>query len=739
MNRPLYILLAIVLICSQTIVKSQSAEERKVGLVLSGGGAKGLAHIGALKVIDSLGIKVDYVAGTSMGAIIGGLYAAGYTGKQLDSIFNTLNFDELIQDDIPRSAKTYYERRDNEKYAITLPFKDFQVRLPSSLSKGQNFYNLISRLLSPVKDVNEFEKLPIPFFCIATNILTGEEVVLDSGYLPRAINASSALPSLLAPVEIDKKLLTDGGVVDNYPVEKLREKGMDIIIGVDVQDDLRTREELGDALDVLSQINNFRTIQAMETKSKATDIYIQPDITRFTVTSFDQGDEIIASGKNATVAKIADLQVLSSTYQKKKMNLPEDRIWIDHVEINGNDSYSRAYILGRFKLKTPGYSSYDEINFGINNLQATRNFDKINYNIVEIGEQRLLKIEVTESDVRNNLRLGVHYDDLLRSAAIVNLSRKNVLFGGDIVSGDVILGDNPRYVFDYYIDKGRYWSIGLRSDYVRFRENVEASLVQELTPLQLTGVSSIQLEYREFTHQVYVQTQLDNNLNLSIGGQIKVQDIFTETLTTNNPQRRSTNFINGTTGIITGKVMYDSYDKLYFPTEGWKIDGSFDFFGFDTEQGSDFNQFSMAQLHVGKAYSFGQLSLRARADVGITIGDLDNTAFSFLLGGYGNRPINNITAFYSMDYLTVSGDAMIRTLFEIDYEVFKKTHVMFSANFASVEDNLFESSDWFSKAQFTGYAIGLGAETFLGPISLRYSFTPQDREPILFVNVGYRF
>jgi NTE family protein len=457
------------------------------------------------------------------------------------------------------------------------------------------------------------------------------------------------------------------------------------------------------------------------------------------VTSFDQGDEIIASGKNATVAKIADLQVLSSTYQKKKMNLPEDRIWIDHVEINGNDSYSRAYILGRFKLKTPGYSSYDEINFGINNLQATRNFDKINYNIVEIGEQRLLKIEVTESDVRNNLRLGVHYDDLLRSAAIVNLSRKNVLFGGDIVSGDVILGDNPRYVFDYYIDKGRYWSIGLRSDYVRFRENVEASLVQELTPLQLTGVSSIQLEYREFTHQVYVQTQLDNNLNLSIGGQIKVQDIFTETLTTNNPQRRSTNFINGTTGIITGKVMYDSYDKLYFPTEGWKIDGSFDFFGFDTEQGSDFNQFSMAQLHVGKAYSFGQLSLRARADVGITIGDLDNTAFSFLLGGYGNRPINNITAFYSMDYLTVSGDAMIRTLFEIDYEVFKKTHVMFSANFASVEDNLFESSDWFSKAQFTGYAIGLGAETFLGPISLRYSFTPQDREPILFVNVGYRF
>ncbi|MDP5078263.1 MAG: patatin-like phospholipase family protein, partial [Nonlabens sp.] len=170
----------------------ESTNTKKIGVVLSGGGAKGLAHIGALKVIDSLGIKVDYIAGTSMGAIIGSLYASGYSGKQLDSIFKVTDFDQLISDDLPRSSKSYFERQASERYAVTLPFKDFKISLPNSLSKGQNVYNFLSRLLSHVRDVEDFEKLPIPFFCMATNIETGEEVLLNSGNLPKAVNASGA-------------------------------------------------------------------------------------------------------------------------------------------------------------------------------------------------------------------------------------------------------------------------------------------------------------------------------------------------------------------------------------------------------------------------------------------------------------------------------------------------------------------------------------------------------------------
>ena len=144
--------------------------KEKVGVVLSGGGAKGFAHIGVLKVIDSLGIKVDYVGGTSMGAIIGGLYASGYSGKELDSIFKNIDFNDLINDRLPRSTRDLYQRSNAEKYAITIPFDDFKISIPSALTRGQNTYNLLSKLTLHVSEVKDFKKLPVPFLCIANKI-----------------------------------------------------------------------------------------------------------------------------------------------------------------------------------------------------------------------------------------------------------------------------------------------------------------------------------------------------------------------------------------------------------------------------------------------------------------------------------------------------------------------------------------------------------------------------------------
>ena len=202
-----------------------SQRKPKVGLVLSGGGAKGMAHIGALKVIEEAGIKIDYVGGTSMGAIIGGLYAAGYTANELDSIFKTTNLSQLITDNLPRNAKTFYEKDDAERYALSLPFDNFKVSFPEAISGGQNIYNEFIRLLYHVKDVEDFNELPIPFICIATNIETGKPVLMNKGYLPEAIMASGTLPSLFEPSEIDGQILIDGGVVNNYPINEVRKKG----------------------------------------------------------------------------------------------------------------------------------------------------------------------------------------------------------------------------------------------------------------------------------------------------------------------------------------------------------------------------------------------------------------------------------------------------------------------------------------------------------------------------------
>jgi NTE family protein len=394
------------------VIFSQEEKEPdlKVGLVLSGGGAKGLAHIGALKVLEESGVRVDYIGGTSMGAIIGGLYAAGYSAKQLDSIFKLIDFETLIQDDVPRSAKTFYEKNATEKYAITLPFDNFQVKFPSGISKGQNVYNLISKLTSHVSHIRNFENLPIPFFCVATNIETGEEVILDGGYLPRAITASGALPSLFSPVVIDNQVLVDGGVVNNYPIDEVRAMGADILIGVDVQDSLRSRDNLRSAFSVMVQINNFNTIEDMVEKRKHTDVYIHPNIDDFSVVSFDEGRRIIEAGEAAAQRNrdtLAGIAARQRAKQEREVNFnTSSSLYIGQVDIEGNENYTRSYVLGKLKLRIPDEVTYTEFNEGVNNLSATGNFQDINYRFIETDKNvYTVKFQLRESDSRTLLRL----------------------------------------------------------------------------------------------------------------------------------------------------------------------------------------------------------------------------------------------------------------------------------------------------------------------------------------------
>lgn len=292
MPRLLKVLMCCVALISLTI-SAQESQRPKVGLVLSGGGAKGFAHIGVLKVLEEEGVKIDYIGGTSMGAIIGSLYASGYTANQLDSIFKTVDVDALMQDYIPRNSKSFYEKRNDEIYALQLPFDGFKIGTPVALSRGMYNYNLLSRLLGHVRHVEDFSKLPIPFLCIGTDAVTGEQVILNKGVLPQSVLASGAFPSLYSPVEIDGRMLIDGGVVNNYPIDEVREMGADIIIGVDVQDGLKKKEDIKGATDILMQIANYGMYKGMEEKVKQTDIYIKPDILGYTVVSFDKGDELL--------------------------------------------------------------------------------------------------------------------------------------------------------------------------------------------------------------------------------------------------------------------------------------------------------------------------------------------------------------------------------------------------------------------------------------------------------------
>jgi len=230
----------------------------KVGLVLSGGGAKGFAHIAVLKEIDKAGIQLDYIAGTSMGAIIGGMYAAGYSANQIEKMVIEIDFVSLLRDNLPRNASPFFEKEFEENSSITLPVTKGKIGLPKAISKGQNVTNLLIELFDSTEEITDFSKLSIPFFCVATDVETGGEVILEKGSLPMALRASGSFPTLLNPVVMDGKLLVDGGVANNFPIDLMKSKGIDIVIGVDVEGRLFEKEKLTSAIAILNQIVSYQ-------------------------------------------------------------------------------------------------------------------------------------------------------------------------------------------------------------------------------------------------------------------------------------------------------------------------------------------------------------------------------------------------------------------------------------------------------------------------------------------------
>ncbi|WP_426431651.1 patatin-like phospholipase family protein [Winogradskyella sp. HB-48] len=738
-----WVILSLVLLSFSTL-NAQEKEEPKVGLVLSGGGAKGFAHIGALKVIDSLGIKIDYIAGTSMGAIIGSLYATGYSGQQLEDLFNTVDFDELINDEFPRKTKSFYERENSEKYAVTLPFEGFKINLPSGLSRGQNVYNLLYQLLLPVNQVRDFENLPIPFFCMATNIETGESLILDKGRLAEAVTASGALPSIFQPVVIGDKILIDGGVTNNFPIEELRAKGMDIIIGVDVQDELRDRESLKTAPEILLQVNNFRTINAMKQKASLADIYIKPDIANFSVLSFDEGEDIIANGEAAARDNISALVEIKNT-QSDMVVRPYlkivDSVKIKSITIDGNKRYTRAYLLGKLKLRGNETLSYEDFKKRINNLIATNNFETFRYQLetTDSINQYRLKGQIRESEATTFLKLGIHYDALYKSAILANITKKRLLFNNDLAALDIILGDNSRFNFDYFIDKGFYISLGIKSRFNQFNKNINPQLVlAETTPI-LGDLNRLDVKLQDFTNQIYLQTLFRKDFSLRLGGEHKRLKITSETLFSDNQEDDFT-FENTDYISLFGKLKYDSYSHPFFPKRGFYFNGDFHWYVGASDFNADFRPFSIAKADIGYAFSFSKkLAFKTETSGGFKIGDNSTNTLAFALGGYANNFINNFYSFYGYDFIDVTGDGFVKACFTIDYEWLKKHHIILAANYANVEDRLFDTGNWLTSPDYSGYALGYSLETFLGPLEARYTYSPETGEDYWFFNLGFWF
>tara|TARA_B110001469_G_scaffold86845_1_gene82262 strand:- start:5396 stop:7618 length:2223 start_codon:yes stop_codon:yes gene_type:complete len=723
---------------------SQESERKnpRVGLVLSGGGAKGFAHIGVLKTLDSLGVRVDYVAGTSMGAVIGGLYASGYSGKQLDSIISAANFDLLITDAVPRKSKTFYERKNAEKYALSLPFSNFKIHLPSSISRGQNVFNLLSKLTLNVNGIDDFSKLPVPFYCIATDMKTGKEVVLDRGNLAQAIAASSALPTLYQPVTLDNKLLMDGGIVNNYPIIGLESKDLDIIIGVDVQDGLLTINKLESVSNILIQIGNFRIAEEMIGKSKLTDIYIKPKVSEYSIVSFKDGGEIIRKGQTAVSPHLEELKKIAKAqnFTKTEASIPEtQKIKINDISISGLNKYTASYVRGKLRFRTGETISFDDFSKGVNNLVATNNFDSFLYKFSPADQGYNLSAKVTEAKNTTFVKFGVHYDPLYKSAALLNLTKKQLIFKNDVLSLDFILGDNTRYNFDYYIDKGFYWSVGINSKYIGFDNFTNpAGLIDEgMYP----GIDKIQMTFSEFTHQIFAETLIKKDLALKIGLELKDLKITTNdnvflSVFDNSEYRIE----DGEFYSLFGSLKIDTIDNKFFPTSGFLFEGNFKFYFASSDFRDDFNELTIFKSQISKAFKIAdKLSMNVSTEGGFKVGSSDTKILHFGLGGYGSNYFNNYSTFYGYDYFSLNGNSFVKIASTLDYEFINNHHFNFSANFANIGDDIFLNSDWFESALYEGYSIGYGLETIFGPIELKYNWSGGSNESGFYVNVGYWF
>ncbi|PWA04291.1 patatin-like phospholipase family protein [Flavobacterium psychrotolerans] len=732
--------IALLVVAFFTVATSFSQDQEKprpkIGLVLSGGGAKGFAHIGVLKVLEQAGIKIDYIGGTSMGAIVGGLYATGYNARQVDSIFKATNFDELINDFIPRSSKNFYEKRNDELYAFTLPFNKFKVGIPTSLSKGMYNYNLLNNLTKTVRHVRDFNKLPIPFLCIGSNIETGEEVILNKGYLAQAMLASAAFPTLFSPVEIDGKLLVDGGVTNNYPIEAVRKMGADIIIGVDVQDDLLDRKKLKGATRILVQITNLQTIEKMKAKIRETDIYIKPDIENYGIISFDDGNKIIQNGEEAAFAVYEKLKALGASKNdfRPGLSIVSDSLQINRIVINPLHYYTNSYIIGKLRFKQNSKISYEDLRRGIDNITATQNFAAISYTLEKNGNQDDLVLNLTENPTTMFLKFGLHYDGLYKSGILINLTKKKTVVKNDIMSLDVVLGDNIRYNLDYYIDNGFYWSFGIKSRLNKFNRNVATDFNNGELIKQL-GIETINLDFSDFSNQVYAQTLFVQKFLLGAGAELKFLKIKSKTTENTMPVFENSNYVS-----LFGYLKYDSLDNKYFPKTGWYLSSDAQYYVFSSDYTKEFNKFSVIKGDVGFAkLLFKKVTVNVQSEAGFAVGMKSVPFFNFVLGGYGFSTVNNFRHFYGYDYLSISADSFIKSTVTFDYEFLKKNHLNLSANYANIEDNLFASTRWIASPKYSGYALGYGLETIIGPIQFKYTWSPETGKGFAWFNVGFWF
>ncbi len=651
-----------------------------VAVVLSGGGAKGSAHIGALRVIEKAGIPIDYVVGTSMGALIGGLYATGYTTAQLDSLLSSQDWKVLLSDRESPNDQPLAERLRNERYALSIPFKAGNPEFTNGgFVKGANLGHLFYQLLYPYNEHIDFNNLPIPFACVAVDVASGDVKEFHEGILQDAMRASMSIPGLFTPVRQGDEVLVDGGIMNNYPMDVAKKMGADIIIGVDVQAALLPAEQLKGLDKVLLQVIDVATNNDYFAKIDSTDIYIKVDVSGYSAASFttEAIDTLKRRGELAALSKWNDLKELRHRLDLAGREQPLER-QARHV------------------------ATAEEVRAATHNQQ----------------EHTSLKNTFAESSVN----LSVRYDNIENVALLMGLRTKL-----PAERCDLFLDLRGRLGERSSIASNLCWKfrpeVNLNGGY-KFSHNTAnvykgSSKVANVTYYRHKGY----LEYMHSWHRVLWQAGVEYNY-------FSWDGLFAEDLLEVKSSHYYAYYL---------KAHYNTLDDQWYPRSGRRLEGSY-----HLVTSNLYNYHGQQATHIFDLHYFEAASINRRVtfipQAGVRVLKHPYDAFYPLrnfFGGLDNGSmIDGARAFCGVTQLQIVDDALLATGLDIRGRISKNQFIIGSGSIAEIAST---PEFWMENDPEWGVRLGYMYKTLIGPVSASIHYSSLTEHVNGLLNIGFTF
>jgi len=717
-----------------------------------------MAHVGVLKVLEEVGLEPDYITGTSMGSIMGGLYSIGYSADEISNIIETVDWASVLTNEIPANQVIMRRKGDYSKFMMEMPVYNGKPELPSGLIEGQKLSELFSDLTWRQAGVNDFNDFPTPFSCIGTDILKGGMVEMNSGDLSSAMRASMAIPSVFTPVIRDSlHILVDGGVVRNFPVQEVIDMGADIVIGVYVGFDSQMKpEQLRSLTNIMTRTSLLSGAEDVQSQVPLVDHMIIPDLTGYTPASFTSGVEIMDRGEVAARSQIDGLRALADSVnalgpKRVKQQLPShDSILLKEISILEASPAMTRFIVATMELELDSWITNEQLDAGMDRLFGTLFFDRIDYFFegLEEGYRLVFRLKAKPD---NSIKFALHYDNDFGPGVILNYTRLNTLVEGSRMSitGDISESPQLKGYYDIYLGKKRKtiasaFATAARAKLPMFNEN-EVDIGDYKRSYFVGGLSLSQI------------LKLNSQLNAAFYyrySSLKISQTIKEFL----PELGYLdNFVYSGPQFSFG-FQHNSFDNLVVPTKGSRIELNYRQ-ALGTKFVSNFlypdslDLENSAEEHIDpywvvtgsweSYFALGhKLSLNFEFGVGVSANEKPFTD-NFYLGGYRYNLRGNQVAFVGLNSFELLQGNYVKEKIALQYEVIPNLYLTALGNLTMVADdnqefinNILEFS---SEGRYIGAGAGAVYLTPVGPVSIFLGSRTDAWNPIWYINIGYTF